>query len=118
MADHCKALRDILQYGTPGATYNVGGDCELSNLDLAHRICALLDELYPAANRKSYSQLITLVADRPGHDFRYSIDSSKLRQELGWLPVQSFDDGLRKTVNWFAGRHNQGARLREGRSSS
>ena len=112
VGDHCSALRQILQHGKPGATYNIGGDCELSNQDLARRICALLDDICPDAGGEPYSRLITSVADRPGHDFRYAIDGSRLRDELHWRPRESFEDGLRKTVAWFASRHPNGTHLR------
>lgn len=105
VSDHCDALRTILERATPGSTYNVGGDCELSNLDLARRICGLLDELRPRAGGKRYAALIRMVADRPGHDFRYAIDSSRLETELGWRRRADFGTGLRKTVEWYTARH-------------
>jgi dTDP-glucose 4,6-dehydratase len=103
--DHCSALRTVLEEGTVGESYAIGGDSELSNLDLAHRICGLLDEIKPRPDSTAYSALITSVADRPGHDFRYSIDSSKLSNELGWKQITDFDAALRETVLWYAARY-------------
>ena len=98
--DHCAALRTVLERGRPGETYNIGGDCEIPNIDLVRRICALLEEAKPRAKGR-YADLITFVADRPGHDRRYAMDCSKLRAELGWRPQETFDSGLQKTVRWY-----------------
>jgi len=98
--DHCAALRTVLERGRPGETYNIGGDCEIPNIQVVRKICALLDEAKPRA-KGHYSDLITFVADRPGHDRRYAIDCSKLRAELGWTPQDTFDSGLQKTVRWY-----------------
>lgn len=105
VSDHCSALRTVLEAGKPGQTYNVGAGCELSNIDLAGRICTLLDEVHPRRDGRPYSQQIVLVKDRPGHDFRYAIDSTKLRSELGWQPAEGFDAGLRKTVEYYLAHH-------------
>ncbi len=99
--DHCRAVWEIMKRGTRGQTYNIGGRCELSNLDTVQRTCDLLDEMVPAATRNSRRNLITFVKDRPGHDLRYAIDCSKLEKELGWAPRESFETGLRKTVQWY-----------------
>lgn len=105
--DHCRALVAVLERGSPGQTYNVGGNNEIKNIDLVRRICALVDELKPsfpaAGNGSSGSSesLITFVADRPGHDLRYAIDSSKIRRELHWEPQEDFQSGFRKTVQWY-----------------
>ncbi len=97
--DHCRGLHRVLEQGEAGQTYNIGGQCEKSNLDLARTVCELLDELKPRGD--SYRKLITLVHNRPGHDFRYAIDNSKIQHLLGWKPEVSFEDGLRKTVAWY-----------------
>ena len=98
--DHCAALRAVLARGRPGETYNIGGDCETRNIDVVQRICALLDEARPRRKGR-YADLITFVADRPGHDRRYAMDCSKLRAELGWKPRETFDSGMAKTVGWY-----------------
>ncbi len=99
VGDHCAALRRVLEAGRSGETYNIGGWNEKANLDVVHTLCALLDELKPA--QQSYSKLITFVTDRPGHDRRYAIDARKIERELGWRPAETFDTGLRKTVQWY-----------------
>jgi dTDP-glucose 4,6-dehydratase len=99
--DHCRALRRVLEAGQIGETYNVGGHCEKSNIDVVRAICNTLDELCPRKGAKSYQALISFVADRPGHDRRYAIDATKIQRELGWMPAETFDAGLRKTVKWY-----------------
>lgn len=99
--DFCRAIDLISAKGRIGETYNVGGDCELTNNQVVTKLCLTLDELHPKANGQSYSKQITYVTDRPGHDFRYSVSFSKLHKELGWKPLSSFEDGLRKTVAWY-----------------
>jgi dTDP-glucose 4,6-dehydratase len=99
--DHCSAIREILNEGQIGETYNVGGWSEKTNLEVVETICAILDELKPKSNSKSYSEQITFVKDRPGHDRRYAIDASKLKSELNWKPQETFETGLRKTVLWY-----------------
>ncbi|RZU47284.1 dTDP-glucose 4,6-dehydratase [Fluviicoccus keumensis] len=101
VGDHCEAIRRVLAQGRPGETYNIGGDSEQTNLDVVRQICAVLDELSPRADGRSYAEQITFVADRPGHDRRYAIDARKVREELGWAPAQAFSSGLRKTVGWY-----------------
>lgn len=98
--DHARALRLAVARGTPGETYNVGGQNERQNIDVVRAICALLDELRPDAAGK-HERLISYVTDRPGHDHRYAIDASKLRRDLGWVPQENFDTGLRRTVQWY-----------------
>jgi len=99
--DHCKAIKQVLNAGRIGETYNIGGRCELTNIDLVRTLCAVLDEVKPRTNGDPYSSLITFVKDRPGHDRRYAIDDSKIAQELDWNPQESFTSGLRKTVEWY-----------------
>ncbi len=99
--DHVRALWTILTRGRPGETYNVGGDSELRNLDVVGMICDLVDELAPRPDLAPRRELITFVADRPGHDLRYAIDASKIRAELGWTPTETFASGLRRTVTWY-----------------
>ncbi|WP_300451626.1 dTDP-glucose 4,6-dehydratase [Accumulibacter sp.] len=99
--DHCAAIRRILEAGDPGETYNVGGWNEKPNLEIVHTLCALLDELCPRSDGKPYSEQITRVADRPGHDRRYAIDARKIARQLGWRPAETFATGIRKTVLWY-----------------
>ena len=97
--DHCAAIRAVLEKGRPGETYNVGGDCERTNLEIIQGICAILDGLFPTA--APHLRHVAHVTDRPGHDRRYAIDSSKLQRELGWRPDTDFDRGLARTVRWY-----------------
>lgn len=99
--DHVRALWLVLNAGRPGETYNVGGHNERTNLQVVQNICSILDELRPRKDGKSYAEQITFVQDRPGHDARYAIDPSKLMTELGWRPQETFDTGLRRTVQWY-----------------
>jgi dTDP-glucose 4,6-dehydratase len=101
VADHCSAIRRVLAAGCPGETYNIGGNSEKANLDVVHTLCALLDELRPRADGRSYREQITFVSDRPGHDRRYAIDAGKIGRELGWQPAETFTSGIRKTVRWY-----------------
>jgi dTDP-glucose 4,6-dehydratase len=99
--DHCSAIRRVLEAGRLGETYNVGGWNEKPNIEIVNTVCALLDELRPKADGKPYKEQITYVTDRPGHDRRYAIDARKLEKELGWKPAETFDTGIRKTVEWY-----------------
>jgi dTDP-glucose 4,6-dehydratase len=99
--DHCSAIRCVLEKGRLGEVYNVGGWNEKANIDIVHTVCALLDELAPNPLRPRSSVLITYVQDRPGHDRRYAIDARKIERELGWKPVETFETGIRKTVQWY-----------------
>ncbi len=99
--DHCSAIRRVLAAGRLGGTYNVGGWNEKANLDIVRTVCGLLDTLRPRADGQSYAQQITFVKDRPGHDRRYAIDARKIERELGWKPAETFDTGIRKTVQWY-----------------
>lgn len=99
--DHCAAIRAVLKNGRPGETYNIGGNSERTNIEVVTAICDLVDELSPCAGFGQRRELITYVTDRPGHDRRYAIDASKLKDELGWQPTELFEGALRKTVGWY-----------------
>jgi dTDP-glucose 4,6-dehydratase len=99
--DHCSAIRRVLEKGRLGETYNVGGWNEKANLDVVKTLCGILDELKPKADGTKYESQITYVKDRPGHDRRYAIDATKLERELGWKPQETFETGIRKTVEWY-----------------
>jgi len=99
--DHARALYQVATQGVVGETYNIGGWNEKQNIDVVKTICQILDELKPLLNGQSYESLITFVKDRPGHDLRYAIDASKIERELGWKPQESFETGIRKTVQWY-----------------
>jgi len=99
--DHCSAIRRVLEAGRLGETYNVGGWNEKPNIEIVQTVCTLLDELRPKADGTSYATQITYVSDRPGHDRRYAIDARKLERELGWKPAETFETGIRKTVQWY-----------------
>ena len=101
VSDHCKAILEVYRNGKIGNTYNIGGNNELKNIDIVNRVCSLMDEIHPQKYVEKYADLITFVKDRPGHDFRYAIDSSKIYNDLGWEPVESFETGIKKTVNWY-----------------
>jgi len=99
--DHCSAIRRVLEAGRLGETYNVGGWNEKPNIEIVKTVCALLDEMRPRADGKGYAEQISYVTDRPGHDRRYAIDARKLEKELGWKPAETFETGIRKTVEWY-----------------
>lgn len=99
--DHCSAIRRVLEAGKPGETYNIGGCNELANIDVVHTLCAILDELRPRPDGVPYAVQLAFVKDRPGHDRRYAIDAGKLERELGWRPHETFQTGIRKTVEWY-----------------
>lgn len=99
--DHCRAIQSVLQNGRLGETYNIGGNQEKTNITIVHAICNLLDELRPRADGASYRQQIQHVTDRPGHDRRYAINAKKIESEWGWVPQETFETGLRKTVAWY-----------------
>ncbi|MBT9505834.1 dTDP-glucose 4,6-dehydratase [Rhodoferax sp.] len=99
--DHCSAIRRVLEAGQLGEVYNIGGWNEKPNLDIVHTVCALLDELKPRADGRPYKEQIAYVTDRPGHDRRYAIDAHKIERQLGWKPMETFETGIRKTVQWY-----------------
>ena len=99
--DHCSAIRRVLETGKLGETYNVGGWNEKPNLKVVNTICNILDELRPKSDGSSYASQITFVKDRPGHDRRYAIDATKIERELGWKPAETFETGIRNTVQWY-----------------
>jgi dTDP-glucose 4,6-dehydratase len=112
--DHARALTLVATRGMPGESYNVGGNCERSNLDVVRAICALLDEMVPERTVASHADLITFVDDRPGHDQRYAIDASRIRRELGWEPEETFESGLERTVRWYLDNRPWWERIRSG----
>ena len=99
--DHARALYKVVTEGVVGETYNIGGHNEKQNIEVVKTICKILDELKPQANGQAYESLITFVKDRPGHDLRYAIDATKIAKELGWVPEETFETGIRKTVLWY-----------------
>ena len=112
--DHCSAIRRVLEAGRLGETYNVGGWNEKPNIEIVNTVCALLDELRPKAGGQSYREQISYVTDRPGHDRRYAIDARKLERELGWKPAETFDSGIRKTVEWYLANADWVANVQSG----
>lgn len=101
VGDHCAAIRRVLEDGQPGETYNIGGWNEKTNLEVVTTLCGILDQLAPKGDATSYADQIAYVTDRPGHDRRYAIDARKIERELGWKPAETFDSGIRKTVQWY-----------------
>ena len=99
--DHCEAIIKILEKGKPGETYNIGGSCEKNNIEVVSEICKILDSIKPKQDGSSYKEQIEFVKDRPGHDFRYSLDTSKIKKDFNWKPKESFSSGLEKTVQWY-----------------
>ena len=99
--DHCDAIYSVLKKSDPHKTYNIGGNTEKTNLEIVNEICKILDKIIPRKEGKSYKDLITFVKDRPAHDFRYAIDSAKIKNEIGWTPKETFQTGIKKTVNWY-----------------
>jgi dTDP-glucose 4,6-dehydratase len=112
--DHCSAIRVVLEKGLLGETYNVGGWNEKPNLEVVRTLCAILDELKPRADGQSYAKQITYVTDRPGHDRRYAIDARRLERELGWKPAETFETGIRKTVQWYLDNSGWVANVKSG----
>jgi len=112
--DHARALALVANRGRPGQSYNVGGNSERTNIEVVRGICALMDELAPDAAIGPREKLITFVVDRPGHDQRYAIDATKIRDELGWTPDETFESGLRKTIEWYLANRDWWRRIRDG----
>jgi dTDP-glucose 4,6-dehydratase len=112
--DHCAAIARVLEAGTPGEVYNIGGNNEKTNLEVVHTLCDLLDTLKPRSDGASYRSQITFVTDRPGHDARYAIDASKIKDTLGWEPSETFETGLRKTVTWYLEHQDWCQRVMDG----
>ena len=112
--DHCSAIRCVLAKGRLGETYNVGGWNEKTNLEVVHTLCAILDELSPRTDGRSYQEQLLFVTDRPGHDRRYAVDASKLERELGWKPLETFETGIRLTVAWYLDHHDWVANITSG----
>jgi len=114
VVDHCHAIRRVLDAGRPGEVYNVGGDAERENIHVVRTICALLDERRPLASGAKREAQINFVADRPGHDRRYAIDASKLKRELGWKPLETFETGIARTVDWYLANEAWSGRVLDG----
>jgi dTDP-glucose 4,6-dehydratase len=112
--DHCSAIRRVLEAGKIGEVYNIGGWNEKPNIDIVHTVCDILGELRPLSTALSYRSLITYVTDRPGHDRRYAIDAGKIERELGWKPAETFDTGIRKTVQWYLENQDWVANVQSG----
>ena len=104
--DHCSAIKTIYENGSVGETYNIGGNNEIKNIDIVNTVCSILDELKPTKNGKSYRHQIKFVKDRPGHDYRYAINAEKIQKELNWFPGESFETGIRKTIEWYLKNEN------------
>ena len=112
--DHCRAILTVLEKGKLGEVYNIGGNNEKTNLEMVHTLCSLLDEMVPNAKHAPHGSLVKFVDDRPGHDRRYAIDCSKIKRELGWTPRETFDTGLRKTIQWYLDNQNWVERVMSG----
>ena len=114
VVDHCKGIATVLEKGVVGETYNIGGWNEKTNLDVVNTLCELLDEMKPRMDGKSYREQISFVKDRPGHDRRYAIDATKISKDLGWRPEETFESGIRKTVQWYLDNQDWVAHVQSG----
>ncbi len=112
--DHCRAVLTVLEKGKVGEKYNIGGHNEKTNLEIVHALCSILDNKSPKANGSAYHEQIVFVKDRPGHDLRYAIDASKVQNELGWIPEETFETGLVKTVDWYLANQNWCRQIEDG----
>lgn len=112
--DHCRAIERVLEAGVTGEVYNIGGNNEKTNLEVVHTLCDLLDELRPDSPHRPHRNLITFVTDRPGHDLRYAIDATKIKDQIGWEPAETFESGLRKTVSWYLANQEWTQRVMDG----
>jgi dTDP-glucose 4,6-dehydratase len=112
--DHVRALWKVVTEGRVGETYNIGGNSEKTNMEVVHAICHVMDEVLPDSKFKPHESLIKHVEDRPGHDFRYAIDATKISTELGWTPEETFDSGLRKTVEWYLSNRDWWQKILDG----
>ena len=113
--DHCRALLSVLKAGLPGETYNIGGNCERTNLEVVEELCRILDQESPRQDGIKYENQISFVSDRPGHDLRYAIDAGKIKREINWTPRESFSTGLAKTVDWYLSHQDWIERIRTGK---
>jgi dTDP-glucose 4,6-dehydratase len=113
--DHARALQAVFERGTPGETYNIGGNAERKNIDVVRAICTVLDAELPRADGRSYADQITFVTDRPGHDHRYAIDATKIRSDLGWTPSVTFEEGIAHTVRWYLSNRDWWMAILDGR---
>lgn len=114
VADHCTAILEVLEKGKQGEKYNIGGHNEKTNLDIVHTLCDILDSRKPRVDGRSYREQIVFVKDRPGHDMRYAIDASKIQQELGWVPAETFETGIVKTIDWYLDHQEWCRRITDG----
>jgi len=112
--DHCQAILTVLEKGQVGEKYNIGGNNEMTNIRIVHTLCDILDASRPRSDGKSYREQISFVKDRPGHDLRYAIDASKIQRELGWVPAETFETGIIKTVNWYLNNNEWCRRVTDG----
>lgn len=112
--DHCRAILTVLEKGRAGEKYNIGGHNEKTNLEIVHTLCGILDNNSPRADGKAYREQIVFVKDRPGHDLRYAIDASKIQKELGWVPAETFETGIVKTVDWYLANQDWCRQIEDG----